>query len=102
MRSRKWTDQQLRSAVNESKSVRQVLSKLGLKAAGGNYTQINKFIKILLLDTHHFTGKGWSKGLVGIGKPRMTLQEILVLGSYFQSYKLKKRLFEENVKHKSC
>jgi len=102
MRSRKWTDGQLRLAILNSKSIRQVLFKLRLKAAGGNYTQINKYIKTNSLDITHFTGKVWNKGLTGIGKPRITLQAILVLDSYFQSYKLKKRLFAENLKKELC
>lgn len=102
MRPKRWTDQQLRLAVSDSKSIRQVLFKLGLRAAGGNYTQINKFIKELSLDTDHFTGKVWNKGMTGIGKPKMALENILILDSYFQSYKLKKRLFAENLKKEFC
>jgi hypothetical protein len=57
-----------------------------------------KYIAELKLDISHFRGKGWNKGLTGIGKPRLTLEEILVLGSNFQSHKLKKRLFVMDLK----
>lgn len=38
----------------------------------------------------------------GVGKPIYKLEELLVLGSVFQSYKLKKRLFEAGLKKKKC
>jgi hypothetical protein len=101
-RKRTWTEKQLKDAVNKSTSVRQVLRRLNLKEAGGNYSQIKKYIEFYKIDKGHFTGYGWSKGLRGIGKPRLKLEDILIKDSYFQSYKLKKRLFEANLKPKYC
>jgi hypothetical protein len=37
MKKRTWTDEQLKEAVANSLSYRQVLSKLHLREAGGNY-----------------------------------------------------------------
>lgn len=102
MRKRSWNEIELRSAVKSSTSVRQVLKKLNLRAAGGNYWQINKYLKELNLKIEHFKGKGWSKGLHGIGKPRLSLKQILIKDSYFQSFKLKKRLFEARLKTPKC
>lgn len=102
IKKKSWTEKQLREAVSCSTSVRQVLSKLGLREAGGNYDQINKYIEYYQLDNSHFKGQGWSKGMVGIGKPRLTLKQILIKNSYFQSYKLKKRLFKAGLKQKRC
>lgn len=102
VRQRKWTENQLRLAVKKSTSIRQVLHFLGLKEAGGNYFQISKYLKEYGLDIKHFKGKGWNKGLRGRLLPRTKLEDILVLGSNFQSYKLKKRLFEAKLKEKEC
>lgn len=102
MKNRSWTTNQLNSAVKNSFSYRQVLSKLGLREAGGNYSQIKKYIKELHLDTKHFKGRGWNLGMRGIGKPRISLGEILVRGSYFQSFKLKKRLFAAKLRPEHC
>jgi len=44
MKRRTWTENQLKQAVKESFSFRQVLLKLGLREAGGNYEQIKKYI----------------------------------------------------------
>lgn len=99
---KRWSEQQLIDAVESSRSRRQVLKKLGLIEAGGNYAQIAKYIRILKIDTRHFTGPLWSKGLRGIGKPIIPTEKILVSDSDFQSYKLKKRLFRENYKEPKC
>lgn len=102
MRKRSWTEEQLRNAVKDSTSVRQVLQKLKLREAGGNYVQINNAIKDYDLSSRHFTGKGWSKGLKGIGRPLIPLSKILAKNSRFQSYKLKRRLFKDNFKSPQC
>ncbi len=102
MKKRTWTEKQLKNAVINSFSLRQVLNKLGLKEAGGNYAQLKKYIREYKLDDSHFKGRGWNKGLVGIGKPRLSLETILVENSDFQSFKLKKRLFAANLKSQHC
>ena len=101
-KKRKWTEENLRKAVTSSTSIRQVLNKVGLIQAGGNYNQIKKYIDIYKINTKHFKGRAWNKGLVGIGKPRIKIEEVLTINSNFQSYKLKKRLFEIGLKDKKC
>lgn len=101
-KNRSWNEKKLRTSVKKSKSIRQVLRLLNLKMAGGNYTQINKYIREYKINTDHFTGQGWNKGLRGIGKPRIELKDILKKDSYFQSYKLKKRLFAAKLKPQHC
>jgi 5-methylcytosine-specific restriction endonuclease McrA len=70
--------------------------------AGGNYTQVNKYIKEYNINTNHFTGQAWNKGNRGNGKPRIELKDILKKNNYFQSYKLKKRLFAAKLKPQHC
>jgi 5-methylcytosine-specific restriction endonuclease McrA len=102
MRQRTWTEEQLRKGAKKATSVRQLLSFLGLREAGGNYKQVKNYLESYNIDTSHFRGKGWSKGLIGVGKPRFPLESILVNGSSFQSYKLKKRLFAAGLKTPKC
>ncbi len=102
MRKKSWTVEQLTDAVKTSLSLRQVLAKLGLIEAGGNYDQIKKYIVEYRLDSSHFHGKAWNKGVRGTKKPRVPLDTILVVGSYFQTYKLKSRLFDAGIKKKEC
>ena len=102
MRKRSWSIDQLKKAVKDSFSYRQVLKKLGLREAGGNYEQVKKYIKEYKLNVSHFKGRAWNKGLKGIGKPRIPLELILVKNSSFQSFKLKKRLFAAGLKPQYC
>lgn len=102
MRKRKWTEKALKQAAKNSRSIRQVLNKIGLRQAGGNYSQIQKYFEIFKIDTRHFKGRAWNKGLKGIGKPRIPLNQILTKNSYFQSYKLKNRLIKEKLKPARC
>ncbi|MCL5733931.1 MAG: HNH endonuclease [Patescibacteria group bacterium] len=102
MSKRSWSKNQLIGAVSSSSSYRQVINKLGLKEAGGNYDQIKKYIKEYRLNIKHFKGKAWNKGLKGIGKFRVPLKNILVQESDYQSFKLKKRLFAAKLKEQKC
>ncbi|MEK7500562.1 MAG: HNH endonuclease signature motif containing protein [Patescibacteria group bacterium] len=101
-RKRSWTENQLREAAKSSFSYRQVLSKLGLVEAGGNYEQVKRYLKEYGVDHKHFKGRGWNAGLRYDGKPRIPLKKVLVKNSHFQSFKLKKRLFTANLKPKEC
>lgn len=101
-KQRSWTIEQLQEAVSTSTSRRQVLFKLGLREAGGNYDQLKKYINEYKLDTAHFTGMAWNKGMKGVGKPLRSFSEILVEHSYFQSYKLKLRLIAAGLKPGYC
>jgi 5-methylcytosine-specific restriction endonuclease McrA len=102
MAKRSWTIQQLRNAAINSKSYRQVLKKLSLVPTGGNYDQLKKYIKENNINIGHFIGKAWNKGLRGIGKPRISLEKILVRNSSYQSFKLKKRLLKAGLKPGEC
>jgi len=102
MRPKKWDVKQLKKAVSESRSIRQVLGKLGLKQAGGNYAQIKKYLKELQIDRSHFTGPAWSKGLRVTTNPGTPIEKLLVNNSDYQSFKLKKRLFDTKMKQKHC
>lgn len=102
-RKRSWTDEQLIAIVKESRSVRMVIMKLGLIPAGGNYVQVYYRIKDLNLDTSHFKGMGWSRGEQGLpNKNKIPIEDILVLGSRYQSFKLRNRLFKEGFKKPVC
>lgn len=102
MRQSKYTDVQLVAAVQNSNSVRQVLSKLGLAEAGGNYSTIKRRIQLLEINISHFNGQGWKKGNNSPIVPAKPLSEILRRGTNFQSYKLKNRLFAEGIKERMC
>lgn len=102
MKPRRWSEDQLRKSAQKSTSIRQVLHQLGLREAGGNYAQISKYLHFYKINTLHFKGRAWNKGLKGIGKPLFSLEQILIVNSSFQSHKLKVRLFKAGIKIKRC
>lgn len=100
---RGYDDEKLITAIKDSFSIRQVLRKLDLVEAGGNYFTIKKKIKELNIDTTHFTGQGHLKGKKNIWVPIIPLEEILVEEStYSNTSKLKKRLLEVGILEKKC
>ena len=89
----KYTNQQVEKAVKNSTSIRQVLIKLGLVPAGGNYESIKNLISSLNLDTSHFLGQAIHKGKK-FG-PKRPIEDYLSNSKPIQSYKLKNRLISE-------
>jgi len=99
-KSKNYTDEEFSLAVKESGSIRQVLQKLNLREAGGNYQCAKDRIKKLNLDTSHFHGQGWNKGKK-LPK-RQPIESYLVDGKLVQSNNLKKRLISEGLKKHKC
>jgi len=93
MNLRKYTLQQLEDAVKTSYSYRQVLMKLSVAPAGGNYEILKKAITFFSLDDSHFRGQGWNKGQK-LPVKRRPIQEYLSNKYPVQSYKLKKYLLQ--------
>lgn len=98
---RKYSEVQFKEAVESSTSIRQVLSKLGLKEAGGNYSHVKRRIEKLNLSlAEGANGQGWSKGKT-LG-PKRPVEYYLTENSYHQSHKLKQRLIIEGLKEHKC
>lgn len=89
-------------AVSNHYSYRAVIRAVGLIPAGGNYAQVQRRINQLKLDTSHFKGMGWNKGVSYHTSVRPVLKDLLVKHREVQSYKLKARLFEEKLKKPMC
>lgn len=102
MKNRKWTDEQLIEAIKSSFSVREALQKLGIIPAGGSYKTFHSAVKKLNLDVSHFTGQGHLKGKTHNWSPTKPLDEILIDGSFVQSYKLKNRLIKIGLIKDQC
>lgn len=102
MAKKAWTEENLRKAVKISTSRRQVIYKLGSTISGGSHKRVQKLIELYDIDTSHFKGKGWNKGLRREGVYRIPLKDILVKNSTYQTYKLRNRLFTEGIKKPKC
>ncbi|WP_345126200.1 HNH endonuclease [Hymenobacter antarcticus] len=98
------TDDEFRAAVAGSLSVRQVLGRIGLVPAGGNYKTVHSRIARLGLDTSHFTGAAWNVGprFRMLGQP-FSWEGILIENSlYTSSSRLRNRLIEYGLKAGKC
>ena len=106
MKLRKYSLEQLTEAVAQSLSMAQVLKRLNVRVAGGNYTTLKKAIKHFDLDASHFRGKGWNRGdhsgILKSHRKSLSLTEVLVENSYYLSNRLKKRLIKAGIKQHKC
>lgn len=100
-KTKNYTDKEFVDAVKNSLSYRQILKKLGIKLAGGNYKTIQKKIKELNLDISHFKGQGYLKGKTHNYRKK-SIDYYLTENSHHQSYKLKLKLFSEGIKENKC
>lgn len=100
MKLRKYTPEQLRQAVKESFTYRQVLKKLNVIPAGGNYETLKKAIAFFNVDASHFRKQGWAKGQK-FG-PKRPLSAYLSNEHPIHSHKLKNRLMREGIFSHQC
>jgi len=92
----------LNQIVKECNSKADLCRALDKKPTGGNYTTIDKIIKIYNLDTSHFKNEPWNKGIKYNCK-RYTLDEILIKDSpYLNTNHLKLRLINEGLLKAEC
>lgn len=90
----------LKNAVKNSTSIAQVLNKLGIIPAGGNYQTVKRRINKHQISISHFGGQAWNKGKI-LG-PKKPLNFYLKQNSVVQSFKLKKRLLKEKIFEHKC
>ena len=59
---KEYTDADVLETVPKVTSMAQLLKALGLRAAGGNYANMNRILQRLGADTSHWKGRAWNKG----------------------------------------
>ena len=81
---RSWTDEQLAEAVRASRTISEVLEKLGLVPRGQNYKTFHRHRERLQLDTSHFLGMAHLRGKL---RPAISvpLEAILVQNSTYKN-----------------
>jgi len=94
-----YTQAQLREAIAASNSWAESLRRVGLRDAGGNFRTIQRHAWAWGISTDHFNPK---KALRSGANPRRPLEKILVEDSTFKRSHLKRRLFAEGLKERSC
>jgi len=101
---RSFSDEQLAEAVADSRSQADVLRKLGLCPSGANYTQLKHYIREKSLDTSHFSGQSWSKGMTNRpSNAKVELEDIFSGAVVYKAYHyLKLRLIKEGYLIRKC
>ncbi len=97
----KYTQELLEPLLLKSRSMADLLARLGLKPTGGNYRHINQRLKALNLDKSHFKGQGWAQGKTketdeGVAKSakgiRTPDREVFIRNSSYSTHHLARRL----------
>jgi hypothetical protein len=92
----------LEKIIKESSTYKDVLDKMNLRSAGGNYKVLKKYINIYNISTEHFlTAKELSKK--NFKKEKKPLSDVLIEKSTYNNRSLlKKRLYANNLKKPIC
>jgi hypothetical protein len=97
----RYTEEQARAAIAASRSYTEVLRRLGMRAAGGNYRTIRRYAEeVWRIPVDHFDPDAVRRA--GLGRPTTPLEHVLVDGSTYQRSRLKERLFAEGLKLRRC
>lgn len=97
---RVYTKEVLERLATESNSLAQILKKLNITPAGGNYKTLKIKLKEFSISTKHFTGQTWSLGRK-FG-PRRKLDYYLVNGKSIGSDSLRRRLLNDRIFDRKC
>ena len=102
--TKKYNDDEFIQAIKDSKSIREVLRRLEIKEAGGNYLTVKRKIKELGLDVSHFHGKGHLLGKRNTWHVKQPLSEILKKDTPYRgsTSALKRRLLNEDLFERKC
>jgi len=96
-----WLKDNLEKIIKESNTQKDVLDKMGIRSAGGNFGTLRKYIKLYNLDTSHFIKNYYVMAEFG-HKQMIPLNDILIENSKYSRTKLKKRLYDEGLKERKC
>jgi hypothetical protein len=102
-RIRSWDDEVLRQSVAGSRYMAEVLPKIGLAVANGNYKTVKKRIRELGIDTSHWLDKYKMGRWKGKMSKVFSISEILIENSgYLNGSSLKRRLLAEGILKNEC
>lgn len=99
----RYNKQELEEAVKTSKTIKEVLLKLELRAAGGSYKQFKRYCREWEIDYSHFlTRSEMAKKTFSGFKVKRPIEELLVENSNCSRANLKRRLYKEGYKKREC
>jgi hypothetical protein len=96
---RRYTEQEAREAIRASRSWAEALRRLGYCPGGSNPAVLKRRAREWAISVDHFDPYAAARGP---RKERIPLKQILVRGSPYHRAGLKRRLYEEGLKHRIC
>lgn len=99
-----YPEGELREAIKNSKSIRQVCIFLNLPVSGGRYETLKAKIEEYGIDCSHFSGQSWAKGETGLSfdKEEFVDRVLKIGGSGWRSHTIKLKLYELGIKNEEC
>jgi hypothetical protein len=95
-----YLKENLELVVMNSNGIGDVLDRMNLRKAGGNYAVIRKYITKYKLDTSHFVSGNFKMNHIPYNK--MDINDMLVENSTCGRGNLKKRLYKEGILERIC
>jgi hypothetical protein len=94
----------LEEIIKTSKTQTECLNKMGLRAAGGNYKTLKKYIEKYSISTDHFKpDEVRLEKLINLGIGReIEIENVLISGSTYNRVRLKERLYNLGLKNRCC
>jgi hypothetical protein len=94
----RYSESEAREAVSASISFSEALRRLGMRPAGGNHMTLKKYVGIWGISTAHF-----DPAAARVPRRRaVPLEAVLVAHSTYSRRSLKKRLYAEGLKQRTC
>lgn len=98
----KYLKENLEVIVRESINLTDALRKMGLRAAGGNFKVLNKYIKLYNIDTSHHDENRRAQYNDLHNKKLLPLNTLLVENCNYNRVNLKRRLYQSGLKERVC
>jgi RNase P subunit RPR2 len=102
---KKWerfTRPEIERIVQESYSIAGLAEKLGYSKCGGSgIASVKEMLRVLNIDTSHFTGQGWLVNQTYESKNYVSFEDYIKNGNA-QSNKIRKKLLREGLKKHIC
>lgn len=101
-RKERYSEENIKNAVENSSCIKEAIKFIGLRAAGGNYKIFHKYVEKYNIDISHFSEN--VKNNIGnwASKNKINLCDILTENSDYNRTHLKDRLYEEGLKERKC
>ena len=98
----KYSKENLEPIILSSKSIKEILNKMNLRAAGGNYKVINNYIKKYNINISHFETQTDRVKRIKNRFIKTPIEFFLVENSTCSRTNLKERLYKEGIKKREC